>query len=242
MARITKKDIYASFGIEYNTKTQKIKTPYGWTRELLKKGNSKVGAHVKTWSMNTSTCCCHCEGCYGERGCYRFASVKKALALNTDLARNELSFWTRAIMAQLATLKPGTEIRIHCVGDFFSLEYVNAWHEIIKAYPGLIFWTYTKTQYESAFDDLDNANIVKSIVNGKLNFGHCEHVMELYEELTTAGESVHICRCGVDDDQHCEGCHKCSISKFVLFLEHSTGYDAKSDPLYETLAEIINNQ
>lgn len=49
--RITKKDIYAQFGIEYNPKTQKIKTPYGWTRELLKKGNSKVGANVKTWSI-----------------------------------------------------------------------------------------------------------------------------------------------------------------------------------------------
>ena len=238
--RISKAAIYNKYGITF--KSNKIETPIGPMNELLKKGNTKVGESVKTWSMNTSTCACKCPGCYGETGFYKMANVKRSLDMNTELATKHLDFWKRAIMAQCETLTAGTEIRIHAVGDFFSAEYVQAWREIIKAFPELIFWTYTKTQFESAFDDLDNANIVKSIVNGKLNFGHCDHIMRTYEELKTAGESVHICKCGVDDNQHCAGCHKCSISKYVLFIEHSTDYKAKDDPLFSALADIINNQ
>lgn len=240
--RTTKKDIYAKYGIEYNPKTQKIKTPLGWSRELLKNGNEKVGKKVKTWSMNTSTCCCHCADCYGEKGCYNFPSVKASLEFRTTLARVYMGFLERALTAQCETFKDGTEIRIHVVGDFFCLEYVQMWKRIVKKFPELIFWTYTKTEYDDAFDKYDNANIVKSIVNGELNFGECSHVMRLYEELKTQGKSVHICRCGVDDEQHCEGCHKCSISEFVLFLKHSTEYVGKDDPLFPAFVEMVNNQ
>lgn len=239
--KMTKKAIYAKYGITY--KDGKIETPIGWMSELLKAGNSKVGKSVKTWSMTQATCACHCEGCYGDSGFYNMPSVKKSLEMNTELATNHLEFFERAIRAQLETLPAGTEIRIHALGDFFSLEYVMVWHDAARDFPQLVFWTYTKRrQYEDAFDDLDNANIVKSIVNGKFNYGHCDHVMEMYEGLKAAGEKVHICRCGVDDDQHCAGCHECSISKYVLFLEHSTGYNAKSDPLFSELEAIINNQ
>ena len=240
--RITKAMIYNKYGIKYDPKTQKIETPLGLSKELLRKGNKKIGKNVYQWSMNTSTCACKCEDCYGTKGCYCFPSVQKCLAMNTDIARHYLDFFKRAIIAQLSTLKDGTEIRIHVVGDFFSLEYVMTWHEIIEMFPNLVFWTYTKTKHENAFNDLDNANIVKSLVDGKLNFGKCSHVMELYEDLKAKGKSVHICKCGVDDEQHCEGCHMCSLSEYVLFLEHSTSYDAKADALYPAFVEMVNNQ
>lgn len=240
--RITKAMIYNKYGINYNSKSQKIDTPCGLSRELLRKGNKKIGKHVYQWSMTTETCACKCKDCYGEKGCYCFPSVKKTLATNTEIAMLHLDFFKRAIMAQCETLKDGTEIRIHVVGDFFAKAYVDTWREIIKKFPNLIFWTYTKTKYANAFDDLPNANIVKSLVNGKLNFGKCEHVLALYDELTKAGKSVHICKCGVDENQHCEGCHKCSISEFVLFLEHSTAYKAEEDPLYKEFTDVVNNQ
>lgn len=236
-----KADIYAKYGIEY--KGGKIQTPIGPMNELLKKGNSKVGKAVLTWSMNTTTCAVQCAKCYGRRGFYNMSNVKKSLAMNTELATKHLDFFKRALFAQLETLPAGTEIRIHAVGDFFSGEYADVWHDAAERFPELIFWTYTKrVEMEDKFDDLDNANIVKSIVNGKFNFGHCDHVMNMYAELKEAGEKVHICRCGVDDEQHCAGCHECSVSKYVLFLEHSTEYDAKKDPLFNELAELINRQ
>jgi hypothetical protein len=238
--KINKKSIYAAYGIEY--KGGKINTPIGWMNELLKVGNSKTGKSVRTWSMNQTTCCCHCDGCYADSGFYKMANVKKSLDMNTELATKHLDFFRRAILAQLATFPAGTEVRIHAVGDFFSSEYVAVWHEAAETYPGLYFWTYTKTEHDQAFDDLENANIVKSVINGEYNFGHCDHVMKLFAELQEAGESVHICKCGFDPGQHCAGCHKCSSSKYVLFIEHSTDYKAEEDPLYPALAEVVNNQ
>ena len=217
-----KKQIYASHGIQYAK--GKIYTPLGWMAEPLKVGNSKTGRAVKTWSMNQTTCPCHCVGCYADNGCYTFSNVKKALADNTKLAVEHLGFLESVLTAQCETFADGTEIRIHAVGDFFSRDYLDMWHRIAERFPKLIFWTYTKvTVYENAFNDLPNANIVKSIIpNIGFNFGHCDHIIRAYNELINQGKRVHICRCGIDDNQHCAGCHKCSECEYVLFIEHST--------------------
>ena len=123
---ISKKAIYAKYGIAY--KAGVIESPIGPVRELLKEGNSKSGKKVRTWSMNQTTCPCHCPGCYADHGCYNFPSVKESLRINTELATEHLDFVNRALRAQLETLPAGTEIRIHAVGDFFSGEYLTMWH------------------------------------------------------------------------------------------------------------------
>ncbi len=240
--RLSKADIYAKYNITY--KAGKIVTPIGEMNELLKVGNSKTGAKVKTWSMNQTTCPVHCANCYANFGCYQFKSVKESLAKNTELARDHIDFLDRALRAQLETFKAGTEIRIHAVGDFFSAEYLLMWHEIAKDFPQHVFWTYTKvTAFENAFADLDNANIVKSIVKGfGFNFGHCDYVIDMYKALRKLNVKVHICRCGIDENQHCAGCHKCSECEYVLFVEHSTNYVAKDDPRYAELVELVENQ
>ena len=240
--RITKAMIYNKYGINYNSKSQKIDTPCGLSRELLRKGNKKIGKHVYQWSMTTETCACKCKDCYGVHAVHAVH-----LGVVVDLGQFPADFIAAGdhqCMVQHAgfRLGEGSIAGIHVVGDFFAKAYVDTWREIIKKFPNLIFWTYTKTKYANAFDDLPNANIVKSLVNGKLNFGKCEHVLALYDELTKAGKSVHICKCGVDENQHCEGCHKCSISEFVLFLEHSTAYKAEEDPLYKEFTDVVNNQ
>lgn len=224
---LNKRTIYAEYGIAYDK--GKIETPIGTMNELLKKGNSKTGEKVKTWSMNQTTCPCHCEKCYANYGCYNFAGVKKSLEMNTELAVNHLEFLERALMAQCETLEDGTEIRIHAVGDFFSLAYIEMWGRIIKAFPTLVFWTYTKVQaFESMFDEFPNANIVKSLVPGfGFNFGHIDYIINMYNALIAMGKEVHICKCGIDDNQHCHNCASCSKYEYVLFVEHSTEYDAK---------------
>ena len=240
--RVTKKAIYAKYGINYHD--NKIDTPIGTMCELLKVGNAKTGKAVRTWSMNQTTCPCHCKGCYGDNGCYRFASTILSLARNTELARNHLEFLERAIRAQLETFPDGTEIRIHALGDFFSADYLDMWRRIVRDYPQHVFWTYTKVQaFEDAFNEYGNANIVKSIVKGfGFNFGHCDYVIDMYKALKSVGANVHICRCGIDPSQHCAGCHKCSESEYVLFVEHSTDYVAEADPMYSDLVTLIESQ
>lgn len=93
------------------------------------------------------------------------------------------------------------------------------------------------------FDELKNANIVKSVIpHVGVNFGHCDYIISAYYALREMGEKVYICKCGFDDKQHCERCGVCAGYKYVLFLEHSTKYNGKADPLYSKLYEIVMNQ
>lgn len=263
MKRITKKDIYASYGIQFDGK--RILAPNGeWVKPFLKQGNSKTGKKVYTFSTLATnkdfstiygtvkgTCLCYCPGCYATLGCYNFPSVINCLAINTILVREYMDFVERAILAQLETLNTVDEIRIFASGDFYisddmtvNSEYVEMWKRIIRAYPAKFFWTYTKVkQFENAFNDLPNANIVKSVINGiGFNYGTVEYLLDTFNKLQAMGKDVYICKCGFDENQHCHGCHSCSKHDFVLFLEHSTGYEATESPLYETLKSIVMSQ
>lgn len=255
---MTKAEIkaYERHGIKTDGKN--IITPDGMTIvPLLKKGNAKVGKNVYTFSTLPTnktyivdgigeimgTCPETCEGCYGTKGCYNFPGCRKSLAINTLLVYSNVHFVKECISAQLETLGD-VAVRIHATGDFFNDAYAEMWKEIAKAFPGCRFWTYTKNaKYESLFDELKNANIVKSTVNGiGYNFGHIDYILSLYAHLVAVGEHPYICRCGIDDSQHCDTCTECSINKYVLFIEHSTEYKADADPLYNFVVDIINEQ
>ena len=259
--KTTKKDIYTKYGIQYEN--GKILSPVGYISELLKEGNQKTGKQVYTFSLlpgNGSytviinghettvkgTCACTCSGCYAMTGRYNCSNVINSMAVNTYLVNNHIDFVKRCIMAQLESIGRG-EIRIHAAGDFNTADpekYANMWKDIAKKNNAFRFWTYTKVKkYETLFDDLKNANIVKSVVPGiGLNFGHCEYIINAYYTLKDMGESVYICKCGIDKNQHCERCGVCATYKYVLFIEHSTGYNAEKDPMYSKLVEIVNNQ
>ena len=257
----SKKQIYSKYGIEF--KAGKILSPIGYISELLKEGNGKTGKAVYTWSVlpgtgtvsidfncirieSKGTCVCDCLGCYAKSGFYKTDIVIKSMAINTYLVNNYPEFVENAIMAQLECLGRG-EIRIHAAGDFNTVNpdrYANMWRNIAMKNNAFRFWTYTKIKrFETLFDDLKNANIVKSVVPGiGFNFGHCDYIINAYYTLKELGQSVYICKCGIDKNQHCERCGVCATYKYVLFLEHSTDYKAEHDPLYEKLCEIVNNQ
>lgn len=256
---MNKKVIYAKYGIEY--KAGKINTPmFGWIAPLLVDGNSKLGRGVWTFSTlagngwyhveingepfdTKGTCPCNCKGCYAQTGFYNMANVKASLAIKTILARLYMDFVERAIMAQIEADNIKL-CRIHAAGDFFSIEYIEMWERICKACENCLFWTYTKNAAaQSAFDDIPNANIVKSCVPGfGFNFGHCDYILKVYKALKAMGKSVYICRCGIDKNQHCVNCHGCANNEYVLFIEHSTSYKAEEDPAFPELKAIIESQ
>lgn len=258
--RMTKKEIYSKYEIEY--KDGRILSPvFGWINPLLINGNAKLGNGVWTWSTlpankkykvemeNNSalevmgTCPCNCAGCYAQRGCYGFKSTKRSLARKTFLARFYPDFVKRAIMAQIEADRIDF-CRIHAAGDFFSNEYVAMWREIVNACTACTFWTYTKNaSAENAFDGCANCNVVKSLVPCfGMNYGHCDYIAKVYASLKAQGKAVYICRCGVDKNQHCANCKGCSKNEYVLFIEHGTSYHADKDPLFESLREMIEAQ
>lgn len=257
---MSKAEIYKEFGIEY--KRGYINSPvYGLIRPLLINGNAKLGRGVWTWSTlptnkeisyfdadgvrrtEKGTCPCACKGCYACGGCYTFNSTKASLARKTVLSRLFLDFVRRAIIAQIRADKI-TICRIHAAGDFFSIEYINAWRDIVNACPGTVFWSYTKNPLaECAFDSCPNCNIVKSIIPGiGFNYGHAGYLIRVYNALTAAGKSVYICRCGIDKNQHCTNCHHCAECEFVLFLEHGTAYDPETDPDFPAFVALVESQ
>lgn len=258
---MTRKEIYEKYGIEY--KAGKILSPIGWTYPVLKEGNDKTGKAVYTFSVLpgtrkfsvdiagkkytvSGTCTCDCVGCYAKTGRYNGKGVIKSMAINTILVNEYPDFIENAIRAQLEILGRG-EIRIHAAGDFNTKnpdQYADMWKRIATDFPMFRFWTYTKLKrFESLFDGMKNANIVKSIIpHIGINFGHCDYIINAYYTLKSLELPVYICKCGIDKNKHCENCGVCTAYKYVLFIEHSTEYKAEKDPLYGKLCEIINNQ
>ncbi len=258
----SKKSVYARYGIAY--KSGKILSPVGYIPELLKKGNTKTGETVYTFSLLPGTenvtvtikgqnkkvkgtCKVKCKGCYAMSGFYRMKNVIASLAINTYLVNKFPEFVLSALLAQLETIEDYTEIRVHAAGDFNTenpLCYAKIWKKVAKQNTTKSFWTYTKIQeFETFFDDVPNFNIVRSVIpKVGVNFGTCEYIINAYYTLKSLDIPVYICKCGFDENQHCAGCKVCSKYKYVLFIEHSTKYDALSDPLFKKLQAIVNNQ
>lgn len=196
MARVTKKDIYASHNVEYIAKGGYIVTPWGQKiKPVLKDGNDKLGKRVKNFStlptdnkaipvnMGTKenpdiryyegTCQCTCRDpetgeitCYACHGRCAMDCCRRCWATHTTLAREYMEWLENAISAQIEADKI-LIVRIHVSGDFFSPEYVAMWRRIAESHKNTIFWTYTKVSYaEHAFDDVENLNVVNSKVPG----------------------------------------------------------------------------
>lgn len=202
--------------------------------------DKKTGETIK----ESGTCPTTCSGCYGTKGCYNWNSTKYLLAKRTSLLRNypEIYFFLVALQIEFENIE---KLRIHATGDFLDGEatgYIN----VLKKFPNVKAWTYTKRDVVGEIAELDampNCNVVKSIIPGRgFNFGPVAYIANLFYLLKRRGESVYICRCGIDPQQHCSNCNGCSDHKFVLFIEHSTDYDAKSDYGYGKIVELINNQ
>ena len=139
-----------------NTKTGK--KCYGFS--MLPTDRSFLIPHINVVQEIKGTCkltCTDCDGkdtCYGTKGHYTHMNVKISLANNTILAYYYLDFLYRLLHAQLSTFRPGTIVRIHITGDFFNNAYVEMWKKLIAEFPVLRFWSYTKPEYENAFNEL----------------------------------------------------------------------------------------
>ena len=259
--RLTKKQNYRNYGIEFNGK--KLIAPNGLElNELLKLGNTKIG---KVWQFSTlptalvintksygavrGTCPYTCEHCYGTCGNYCFPSVRDSLARNAIVARECLNWTFNALKAQLAWItKDNTKtvnVRIHVTGDFFNLDYATMWKILAIQFPCVSFWTYTKSQYGDMFDDVPNLNVVKSVIDGiGFNFGTIAYILDTYRHLVKAGKSVYVCPCGIENDgTHCDSCTGCRSHEYVLFVLHSTpDYSAVNDELYPVFKACIDYQ
>lgn len=228
----------------------------------LVQGNEKLGK--KVWHSSTlptngiitatdndgneicerGTCPINCKGCYGTTNNYRYNSVKYVLIMRTRLLKNypQIYFMLVALQLKYENIE---KLRIHAVGDFIKGEALG-FYNVLKQFPNVKAWTYTKVKENDEIrmlNSLDNCNIVKSIIpHCGFNFGHVPYIASVYYRLKRENKSVYICKCGIDKSQHCSDCNGCSEHEYVLFIEHSTGYNAETDYGYEKIVSLINNQ
>lgn len=109
--------------------------------------------------------------CYARQGNYTFPTVRNAREFNLSESR-AAGFAGKAI-ADLAKIPNGI-VRVHDSGDFYSQEYLNAWIEIARAFPGKRFYAYTKSLHLDYSSLPPNFNVVQSMggkLDSKLNTG-----------------------------------------------------------------------
>lgn len=110
--------------------------------------------------------------CYARNGTYLFPKVRGKHIANLEMVLDDLDGWADKMVAELARKKyrptgqqrpltkpegvtlddwmeewcaaGGRAVRIHDAGDFFSDEYLQAWMNIARATPDVLFYAYTK--------------------------------------------------------------------------------------------------
>lgn len=196
------------------------------------------------------TCPFDCVGCYGKTNNYQYESTKYYLIMRTKLLRKYPHIYFQLVEIQLR-YENIEKLRIHATGDFIPGEAMG-YYNVLKKFPHIKAWTYTKVENDSdiqLLDSLHNVNVVKSIIPGfGFNFGHVAYIANMFYSLKRAGKSVFICRCGTENKkkpetiQHCSDCNGCSDHEYVLFIEHSTKYNARKDYGYSKLVALIHSE
>ena len=115
---------------------------------LITRGNVKLGSSVWKFSLPVISSCpgatewCK-RFCYAQDGWYRRALLKRIRRENAEVAAEPAQF-VADMRHDLAKARPKF-FRIHDSGDFFSVEYIFAWMQVVHDHPDIKFWTYTRS-------------------------------------------------------------------------------------------------
>lgn len=191
-------------------------------------GNLKLADSIlifDTTAGTSGTCSCDCKGCYAKKSQNRYPMTRLFRGVNTYLAKNHIDVLEKVLCDQISKSVKTKAVRLHSSGDFFSQEYVNMWNRIVKKYPNIKFYTYTKAD-SLDFTEIEsnsNFNLIRSVAvnidcETVYNFGDKEHI----KKLTDNG--YFLCPAtieGADIKKVCGNkCHYCITGKKVCFNIH----------------------
>jgi hypothetical protein len=116
-------------------------------RNLLVRGNRKLGESIHGWSIPAVDTCpgrsALCERfCYARSGHFGLANVKDRLQENLDAALAQ--GFERRVAREVRRRRVHT-LRVHVAGDFFSPEYTRKWLRIAQRCPATTFYAYTRS-------------------------------------------------------------------------------------------------
>lgn len=118
-------------------------------------GNTKLGSRIWTWSMSPHYSCpgstqlCR-ELCYGTEGFYRYFNNDVRLERNWEASkRDDFVDWI------ITTLRKQQVkiMRVHGVGDFYSLSYTAKWYLVMESCPEITFFFFTRSHTLPGYGD-----------------------------------------------------------------------------------------
>jgi hypothetical protein len=194
---------------------------YFVSAKRLVKGNSKLH-NILIFDLPAVTTCLNCSDC--KANCYAMKAQRQytdtRIFRNTNFGMYQLDreILKALIVTQLKNAKQ-TVVRIHSSGDFFSQKYIDFWGEIIRQFPKINFYAYTKVNKILDFSQIlcnDNFNLISSLIDNKLNFGSLEYCNELKDTYGTF-----ICPATKGKDVKCgKECSHCVTKSNVCFVQH----------------------
>jgi len=212
-----------------------IKTPVGHKFKLLKPGsnNKKLGNIVtaKKWTgkrmfsltlVERVTCpesCHHWDDCYGNNMpfAHRFNTVGLLHTLEDEVAALSKKY------------PEGIVIRLHVLGDFYSISYVAFWERILELYPNVCIYGYTARWYEpiqKAIAAMNRKWSNRCVIRYSRNRAYIPNDDILRDSWKFAAEESYVgptftCPEQLGTLPDCASCGACWIAnKTVKFLSH----------------------
>ena len=168
--------------------------------------------------------CHHWDGCYGN-------NMPFAHRFKTD---NGLVF-TKILHMELLSLlkkhKQGIHIRLHVLGDFFSIQYINFWRAVVKLNPKISIYGYTAhkptsqlgKQISKGINSIGFNRFAIRFSNStiKLSANSTEYKPRLIASKNVSLKSIQ-CLEQIDKVANCVSCALCWNKKIdnVLFYTH----------------------
>ena len=117
---------------------------------ILSKSNRKLGTGYVSFSLAAVSSCpgatSACKSvCYASKLEKVYTSAQVGWARRFNLMRDTPEQGEALLRASISKLAPGSTFRIHVSGDFFSSAYVMMWRRIVKAFPAIKFYAYTRS-------------------------------------------------------------------------------------------------
>ena len=185
---------------------------------MITNGNTKVKAMIFDLPAVT-TCKEECKGCYALKAQKRFPNVRKKREANYDYSNSQ--YFVSDMCGDIGINKKHEYFRIHSSGDFYCQDYVDKWVTIIKDFPRVKFYAYTKRIEDFNFSELlslPNMNLINSNTPNGVNYGdqtYCDDLVKNHGYIQCPCSSTNTVKCQVD-------CFVCSTKgqDKICFLKH----------------------
>jgi hypothetical protein len=189
----------------------------------VRKGKLFRGYWIFTLTLEErATCprtCFHWETCYGNNMPFAKRIDHKDFVALTKAIDEQISWETRK------RNRPGILVRLHALGDFFSVEYVQFWRQMLLQYPTLACFGYTALK---PWDEIGMAILAlkkefgfRFAIRWSDGFGATEDAAVPISHEKDCPPNAFICPEQTGATRACATCGLCwNTTKNVAFLEH----------------------